>query len=279
MKVSIIIPTKDKNSRLRLVLQALEPQLNNETEVIIVFDGCSQSTLDEFDKIPFSFSPVKIICKTNIGRAAARNAGIKKARGDIVLFLDDDRIPCTGFVRMHEEGHRQKCVLIGGRMDVLLTENEIGDLFHTGILGRGTAFLESKVLRKKANSGIPVMRGSPLNWLTFFTGNVSVERECLNRAGGFDEDFKGWGHEDIDLGIRLCRLGVCYRREKNAVNYHILHESNFMDKREESLKNLRHMINKYKKDFFLCLVLKAFYIKHKLIGLNECRYLIKKRGS
>ncbi|MBV9332569.1 MAG: hypothetical protein JO146_01035, partial [Candidatus Eremiobacteraeota bacterium] len=59
-----------------------------------------------------------------------------------------------------------------------------------------------------------------LSWLYFLTGNASVRREDLLRAGCFDESFTGYGHEDLELGYRLQQLGIeiCY--EPNAVNYH-----------------------------------------------------------
>jgi GT2 family glycosyltransferase len=59
-----------------------------------------------------------------------------------------------------------------------------------------------------------------ISWLYFLTGNASVRRTDLLRAGCFDESFTGYGHEDLELGFRLARLGIeiCY--EPAAVNYH-----------------------------------------------------------
>ena len=42
-----------------------------------------------------------------------------------------------------------------------------------------------------------------LSWLYFLTGNASVRRADLERVGGFDESFTGYGHEDLELGYRL----------------------------------------------------------------------------
>ena len=62
MKASIIIPTKDKLSRLRLTLRGLERQMTNEVEVIVVFDGCQPEMIDQFKELQFSFEPISIIC-------------------------------------------------------------------------------------------------------------------------------------------------------------------------------------------------------------------------
>ena len=59
-----------------------------------------------------------------------------------------------------------------------------------------------------------------LSWLYFLTGNASVRRDDLLRAGCFDENFTGYGHEDLELGYRLQRDGVEILYEPRAVNYH-----------------------------------------------------------
>ena len=46
-----------------------------------------------------------------------------------------------------------------------------------------------------------------LSWLYFLTGNASAPRAELDRVGRFDEDFTGYGHEDLELGYRLQHAG------------------------------------------------------------------------
>ena len=75
-KCSIIIPTKDKNSRLYLTLKCLEPQVDENTEVLVVFDGCTKETIDEFNTFKWNMNVQKVISVQNVGRAAARNLGI-----------------------------------------------------------------------------------------------------------------------------------------------------------------------------------------------------------
>ncbi len=59
-----------------------------------------------------------------------------------------------------------------------------------------------------------------LSWLYFLTGNASVTRADLDRVGRFDEEFTGYGHEDLELGYRLQHGGVPLEYEPRAVNYH-----------------------------------------------------------
>jgi GT2 family glycosyltransferase len=56
--------------------------------------------------------------------------------------------------------------------------------------------------------------------LYFLTGNASVRRDDLLRVGSFDEQFTGYGHEDLELGYRLHKSGVEILYDPEAVNYH-----------------------------------------------------------
>ncbi|NBI28187.1 glycosyltransferase [Chengkuizengella marina] len=271
MKASIVISTKDKLSRLKLVLHALESQVNDEIEVIIVFDGCNEKMIDQYHQINFSFSPVNIICETNVGRAAARNLGINKTKGEIIIFLDDDRVPCSDFVQMHIDGHSQKCILYGDRQDVFFTENEIEQLPYVDNIDQMMNSIQSRIVENNAEpTTSPIDPANLFKWLNFLTGNISVEKKYLVKAGLFDEHFKEWGQEDIDLGIRLYKEKLPYKRDGRIVNYHLLHDSNFNIKemRKKSLKNLRYMIKKYKNNFALLAPLVWLYMRYKVLGLS-----------
>jgi glycosyltransferase involved in cell wall biosynthesis len=269
MKVSIVIPTKDKLTRLRLTLQGLEGQIGREAEVIVVFDGCEPSTVEAFKALKFAYKPVMVVCPNNIGRSSARNLGIQKARGEIVVLLDDDRVPGPDFVSKHIEGQRTPCILLGDRQDVLFTEKEIEELYHNGNPAERLAILRANLASRELHKPLPIKPTSRLNWLTFYTGNVSVRREHLVKAGMFDGQFKGWGHEDLDLGIRLSRLRLEFRKDSSIASYHLLHDSSFnVDERTiQSLRNMKYMMNKYKYSLTYW-VLAVFYMKHKLVGLS-----------
>ena len=104
-KVSIVIPTYNKLMRLRLALKSLEPQVDKDVEVIVVFDGCDKEVIEDFHKLTFSYKPIEIINEKNIGRARARNEGIKAATGEIVIFLDDDRLVNPEYIKAHRRLH------------------------------------------------------------------------------------------------------------------------------------------------------------------------------
>lgn len=252
MKASIIIPTKDKLPRLSLVLKTLEPQINNAIEVIVIFDGCSQETVRGFNEIKLKYKPIPIIHTQNLGRARARNSGIRHAKGDIVIFLDDDRLPTPDFVLQHIEKHVSgHYAVIGERLNINYSDEELRGLCRNGVTYPD--FLEmSKRAFKEPNDRLKKIGrrilGQLLETVTFTTGNSSVRRKDLLNIGLFDENFFGWGMEDVDLGYRLAKSGVKIIRDYSIINYHLVHPVSKLTQKEEYTKNFNYFINKIEND-------------------------------
>ena len=250
-KCSIIIPTKDKNSRLKLTLKGLENQVDQDMEVIVVFDGCRPETISSFAEMKFAFEPIKVISETNIGRAAARNKGLERATGDVIIFVDDDRIPAPDFVSKHLARHEEECVVLGERMDTKLTESAIEQLCNENDFSEVMKVLQQNSKKEfYYNIKKMVLKNPyhPLRYIGFITGNVSVDKSLLDKVGGFDPNFTGWGYEDTDLGYRLAKANVKYIADYTIVNYHIMHERNKAEKSKEELRNLRYFANKFRND-------------------------------
>jgi glycosyltransferase involved in cell wall biosynthesis len=250
IKASIIIPTKDKFTRLRLILETLKYQMNEDVEVIVVFDGCRPEIITEFDRLQLSYHPKKIICERNVGRAAARNLGLWAARGEIVIFLDDDRIPAPDFVSKHLAGHEKRCVIIGERKQLDLSEAEI-EMFVTEFQLDRLQEIYKKAYVEFFNNltkKVLLAPNSHFRWLGLATGNVSMAREDLIKVGGFDENFTGWGYEDIELGYRLFREKIPFIKDSSIVNYHLMHEHGH-GKNHEEFRNIKYFLTKIKGDF------------------------------
>jgi len=94
--ISVVIPTYNRLDSLKRVLVGLTNQLfsNTKFEVVVVSDGAEDGTNDYLNSLKTSFS-LRPIFQKNAGVAAARNAGIRAASGDLILFLDDDVLPAT----------------------------------------------------------------------------------------------------------------------------------------------------------------------------------------
>jgi glycosyltransferase involved in cell wall biosynthesis len=251
---SIIIPTKDKASRLRLTLQAIEGQITDDVEVFVVFDGCSPETIDAVQGVKLRYRPRFIVSKENVGRSAARNLAIRQASGKIVILHDDDRLPGEGFIQKHIAGHQgRRCVLIGTKMYVSFPEPRLEELYRSDVVRGGLGELTASACIERIDRIRHVVLRhdiKQLSWITFHTGNLSVEREDLVALGLFDEAYAGWGWEDIDVGYRFHRAGIPFTDDLSLVNYHLDHPISVAKKYSEDYANYLYLLSKMRGDYF-----------------------------
>lgn len=207
IEISVVIPTYNRLETLQHVLPTLLAQdlAGDRYELLVCDSNSTDGTAEYMAQIETKHPPVRRLAGSYGGRAAARNAGIRAASGEIVLFNDADILASPNLLSTHLRRHRDRAgiAVIGLEVQVKDLAEYAYKRDHPDARGR----LHPPSRRK-------------LSWLYFLTGNASVRREDLLRAGCFDESFTGYGHEDLELGYRLQRLGIeiCY--EPNAVNYH-----------------------------------------------------------
>lgn len=207
IEISVVIPTYNRLDTLRHVLPTLLAQdLPAERYELLVCDSNSaDGTAEYMAQLQEAHPAVRQLAGAYGGRAAARNAGIRAATGEIVLFNDADILASPDLLSTHLHRHRERA-----RIAVVGLEVQVKDL---------TDYVYKRDHPSARGQLHPPSR-KKLSWLYFLTGNASVRRADLLRAGCFDESFTGYGHEDLELGYRLQRLGIeiCY--EPKAINYH-----------------------------------------------------------
>jgi glycosyltransferase involved in cell wall biosynthesis len=204
--LSVVVPTLNRRESVLRLLRALETQSlpASDYEAIVVVDGSTDGTAEAIDahRAPFALRRVSL---PRSGRAAARNAGARAAAAPIVQFLDDDMEPSPGMVAAHLERHRR------------------GDA--TGVVGAVPIVVPdgaSSVVRYRARGFARKLerlagRRDALHFNDVFAGNVSMARETLLAAGGYDEGFRVYGHEDYELSLRLTRAGHRFVYEPAAL--------------------------------------------------------------
>ncbi len=205
-KISVIIGTYNQCSILQKVLPYYEHQsAKPESFEVVVVDSTSNDGSVEFLKSykpNFQFS-YKI--QENNGKAGARNTAAKLAKGTILLITDADMIPGENFIQGHIDAHQNatKPACFEGLAWNLKTLDFPPD----------PATLTPQVGRHPGH----MVR---LGWYYFLTGNISIPKELFWANNGFDETFKGYGWEDLELGYRLSKQKVPLYYLKTAVNYH-----------------------------------------------------------
>lgn len=90
VKVSVIIPVYNQEKYLRKCLDSVVCQTLKEIEIICVDDGSTDSSLSILKDYEKSDSRIVVISQDNAGAGAARNNGLKHAKGEYLSFLDSD---------------------------------------------------------------------------------------------------------------------------------------------------------------------------------------------
>ena len=195
MKVTVQICSRNRKDLLKRSLMALFDQdyPKDDYEIIVVDDGSEDGTSEMVSSLKGPCS-LRLITQGHDGLSVGRNRGIKSANGDYILFIDDDIISDRNLIREHLRYHEKY------PMSVVK-----GWVNHTSDLDSHT---------------VPRFTMADISTAFFWTSNVSVARKYLLEAGLFDEDFREYGWEDLELGLRLKALGLVSRYNKNAVVFH-----------------------------------------------------------
>ncbi|MGH7737115.1 MAG: glycosyltransferase family 2 protein [Candidatus Tyrphobacter sp.] len=197
MKATIQLCTYNRAPLLVRVLDACFEQTVPEDsyEVVLVNDGSTDDTRAEIDRARARATcAFEVVTQANAGLARARNAGIALARGERIVFIDDDVLPLPNFVEEHlRAAVRDPSRIVRGGA---ITVESFDDL----------------------PPPVWSLRDYSANY--FWTTNVSVPLQTLRNVGGFNPSFAEYGWEDIDVGLRLRRAGVRATFDARALVYH-----------------------------------------------------------
>lgn len=196
MRATIQLCTYNRSALLRRVLEAcFDQNADEEYEVVLVNDGSTDGTRDVIEFMrKRATCPFAVVEQPNGGLARARNAGIARARGERIIFIDDDVLVLPNFVAEHIRS---------------------GRAFPGRIVRGGAINVESF---DDLPPPIWSLRNYSANY--FWTTNVSVPLDTLRAAGGFNESFAEYGWEDIDVGLRLRANRVRATFNPRALAYH-----------------------------------------------------------
>jgi len=239
--ISIVIPTYNRPELLAKCLDCLSYDIQglNKTdyEVIISDDSSNEQTKnlvkDKYSSFKFNTGPRR-------GPAANRNSGASKARGEWIMFIDDDCYPDSGIVKEYLKA---------------INDKPIVKVFEGCI----------KADRPKQH----FLEESPVNLSGgyLWSCNFLINRDLfINELKGFDENFPFAAMEDMDVDIRLKKAGYKIIFVEDAVVIHpwrlqhdmvsmvkrrIKSEEYFFEKHPEMLVK-RSLFNRYKNKLKYC---------------------------
>jgi glycosyltransferase involved in cell wall biosynthesis len=193
--LSVVIPTYNRRASLEVTLEGLARQrLAPELfEVVVVSDGSTDGT-DVFltecaARMPFCLRAFR---QDNAGPARARNRGVREARGEVIVFLDDDVEPAEDFLSHHAAHHEaDDRVAVIGPMSPDPARRRKEPVW--------IAWEHAMLAKQYENWRTGVWPGAGPNH--FYTGNASLRRAHILAVGGFDETFKR--QEDVEMAYRM----------------------------------------------------------------------------
>ena len=194
MTVSVVIPTYNRAGTIARAVESVLQQTYGDLEVIVVDDGSTDATPEVLGHFG---NRIRVIRQANAGPSAARNHGIRAARGGIVAFLDSDD------VWLPQKIERQVQVLAAGgpAMPCCICNAALTRVSH----GCRTSF-ELSDINGHLEAGVWLNPASVLvTRFVLFNQVAAVRREALEQTGGFREDL--WLLEDYDLALKLSLLG------------------------------------------------------------------------
>jgi GT2 family glycosyltransferase len=205
-RASIVIPTCRRRDDVVRLVRSLAQQTvpPSEYEVVVVANGPDDGTREALaaTSVPYT---LRVLYRDTPGLAAARNAGVNNAFGDVVIILDDDMEPAPGFVAAHLAAHAAgEAKAVMGPVPIVMSES----------MSTPSAYVGEKFNRHLERLA---RCGGPQTARDFYGGNLSLPRDVLLRVDGFDERFTQYGNEDVELSLRLASASVPIVFEPSAI--------------------------------------------------------------
>lgn len=249
--ISVVLPTFNREKYLPRAINSVLTQTYKNLELIIVDDGSTDNT----EAIVKGYSDTRLRYykqELNKGGSAARNVGIKLARGELISFQDsdDEWLP--------EKLEKQ-----------VRKFSEVGD--HVGVICCGYEFIHDKT-NEVVSKSIPVEKGNVhrIMLINNYTGPLAVlmKATCFKKVGLFDETLPCC--HDWDLWIRVSKYyKFDYVPDILAKAY--IHGKQLSTNLEVKIKGKEIILEKYREEFmkeplFYRRYLMGLYLQHAMIG-------------
>lgn len=231
-KISIIVPVYKVEKELDRCVQSLQKQTYENIEVILVDDGSPDRCPKLCDEYAQGDIRIKVIHKENGGLSDARNAGLKQATGEFVLYVDsDDYIDLDACERLIKATNGGKVDIVVGNA-LMEKPNGYELMVHTATPA-GTIY-DAKAFIKKA---IRAYQWYAPAWLNMYRREYLLENNLYFKKGIYFEDVQMQPRVFLPAKKIACIDGTFY--------HYIIRENSIMTsekdekKRKDSIQNLR----------------------------------------
>lgn len=271
IKISVIIPTYNRNQVLVNTINSVLEQQFKSFELLIVDQSKKHNKKTQNFLENLNNKKVRYYKISPPSLPAARNFGLKKSLGDIVVYIDDDVILDPGFIKAHYDSYiKRKAVGVAGRI-----KEKNKPVSDTLLFLRKTSF-------GAGNFNYPKFAFAE----TAQGCNMSYKKSLLKKVGGFDTNFIGNAmREETDVSFKIRKMGKKILYNPKASLYHLFYKSggcrekttihdNYIIYRNEIIFFLRHRPLKYFPYFFAGHFFK-YVLNRKLIAEKLVQHRLK----
>ena len=213
--VSVIIPVFNGERFIAEAILSVLKQNYEPLEIIVIDDGSTDGTAA---LVKIFEGNIRYFYQKNSGIAVARNAGVTKAKGDLITFIDADDVWAKNKLEV-------QTLLFENNPEVELA---MGLLIQSPFLG----------FEKLCTMNLENMKGLFATQL----GCTLIKKEVFQKVGLFDEEMPT--AEDLDWLIRAREAGIEILVHKDIVQFYTMHAKNITNDRK--LSNF-YMLKAYKK--------------------------------
>ena len=233
--LSVIVPTYNREDCLYAMLESLHKQSFKDFEVIVV-DQSEDVSPEKIAKILGCCKGVRYFQIDKKGRPLSKNFAIGEAKGDVLLFCDDDIVAAENFLSVHYGLHKEHPEV--GAMSCHLiepheTEGDYGMPLKITAYGR---FLNKPYSNYEGY--VTSLNG----------GNMSFKKKALEAVGFFEERLAGTSMlEEPDIAYRLLKCGYrLYFSAQTKVAHYPQYNGNIKTMQKQHYNWLRHyFFNQY----------------------------------
>ena len=222
--VTVIVCTRNRAHGLRRCLQSLQRLRYPNLEFLVVDNApADNSTMELVLEVAHQDARVRYVREGRPGLSAARNRGLREARGEFIAFTDDDVRVDPLWVDAILRGFRRRADIgcVTGLVASSSLERSAEQYFDARV--GWSSSCEHRLFEATAGPGDSGLH--PYAAGVFGTGaNVAFRRGAVEAIGGFDESLGAGsptcGGEDLDAFVRLLRSGRALTYEPAALVWH-----------------------------------------------------------
>ncbi len=271
--ISVVIPTYNNKYFIAKVIESLSKQSfdSSRFEVVVVDDGGSDSTLEYIltfgihRKLQFKY--IHWPKSGDLFRAGlCRNLGVRRSRGENIVFLDSDMMAPPGFLGEVFKELKIHDVLQFPRLHI--SQQKSGSATHIESLNSSDTYIEEDVYWRPFFETENWMAMEQF-WKYTCTYGLALSRSSFYEAGRFCRFYVSYGFEDTNLGYRLANLGKQFK----LVPIQLYHLTSYTHSQYQLSKIRRfELLQKTAKLFFLnTLDLQVFETLSGFMGGDRAR--------